>query len=404
MGDTVFVLGGAQTDFAQRSVSRGATMSEYMVSASLAAMTTANIDAVELDSLHIGSAATGDASTLDTSGRALVRSIPAVNGIPMMRHEAGGASGSAALLAAVAEISSGRSDVVMVVGAEVMTVTSGAGDRHSHRGFDRCRLDRLTEFDVRDHCFDQVAEIYRQRYGLSQVHLDALRTKALDNARNNPLARSRGMGTDATSASAISEVEHDVSVSLNVRDTDGAAAVILASPRFAHRWAQRTGTSLDRLARIDGWGYRTCFVDPPGSGDNGDDLLFPQVRATMIDAMSRAGIANVDEFDLMEVHDSCSLAEYVAIDHLGITAPGQSWQAVESGSCLRTGTLPMNPSGGLTGIGHPLGATGVRMVWDASRQVCGLAGEAQVAQASRALALNASGAFATVAAFVVIRG
>ena len=91
----------------------------------------------------------------------------------------------------------------------------------------------------------------------------------------------------------------------------------------------------------------------------------------------------------------------MAIDHLGLTAPGQSWQAIEDGRVERGGSLPINPSGGLIGGGHPVGATGVRMVLDASRQVTGRAGETQVDGASTFATLNLGGSASTVASFVV---
>ena len=70
--------------------------------------------------------------------------------------------------------------------------------------------------------------------------------------------------------------------------------------------------------------------------------------------------------------------EYMAIDHFGITGPGESWKAVENGELERDGAIPVNPSGGLIGVGHPVGATGVRMLHDAARQVTGQAGGCQV--------------------------
>jgi acetyl-CoA C-acetyltransferase len=96
-------------------------------------------------------------------------------------------------------------------------------------------------------------------------------------------------------------------------------------------------------------------------------------------------------------------SEYMAIDHFGITPPGQSWQAVEEGHLARDGKIPVNASGGLIGGGHPVGATGVRMLVDASKQVLGQAGEMQVEGASRAATLNIGGSTATTVSFIVER-
>ena len=95
----------------------------------------------------------------------------------------------------------------------------------------------------------------------------------------------------------------------------------------------------------------------------------------------------------------------MAIDHFGITPPGQSWQAVESGLIEFGSKLPINPSGGLIGLGHPVGATGARMLLDATRQVTNQAGAYQVDGARTFATLNIGGSCATVCSFVVgVRG
>ena len=97
----------------------------------------------------------------------------------------------------------------------------------------------------------------------------------------------------------------------------------------------------------------------------------------------------------------CIRDRYLAIDHLGITAPGESWKAIEDGRIGRDGLIPVNPGGGLIGGGHPVGATGVRMLFDAAKQVSGTAGDYQINGASRAQTLNIGGSTATTVSFVV---
>ena len=105
----------------------------------------------------------------------------------------------------------------------------------------------------------------------------------------------------------------------------------------------------------------------------------------------------------METHDCFTTTDYVAIDHLGLTPPGQSWQAVENGRIERGGSCPVNMSGGLIGCGHPVGATGTRMLFDAARQVTNTAGACQIENAQRIQTLNIGGSCATVVSFVVAR-
>ena len=95
------------------------------------------------------------------------------------------------------------------------------------------------------------------------------------------------------------------------------------------------------------------------------------------------------------------MSEYMAIDHFGITGPGESWKAVENGELERDGAIPVNPSGGLIGVGHPVGATGVRMLHDAARQVTGQAGDCQVDGARTFATLNIGGSLTTTVSFVV---
>lgn len=108
----------------------------------------------------------------------------------------------------------------------------------------------------------------------------------------------------------------------------------------------------------------------------------------------------MDGIDGLEKHDCCTPSEYLAIDHVGITGPGESWKTIENGDLEIGGRLPVNPSGALIGGGHPVGATAVRMLVDASRQVTGCAGEFQIEGARTFATLNIGGSTTTVS-FVV---
>ena len=131
--------------------------------------------------------------------------------------------------------------------------------------------------------------------------------------------------------------------------------------------------------------------------------LFPHLRSAIEDAYRRAGVGGPDDLDAVETHDCFTITEYAALDHFGITPPGQSWRAVEEGVIEPDGKLPVNPSGGLIGLGHPVGATGVRMLLDAAKQVTGGAGSYQVEGAQRVATLNIGGSCTTVVSLVVER-
>ena len=182
-----------------------------------------------------------------------------------------------------------------------------------------------------------------------------------------------------------------------------AAPEVVAGPRFATDYAARRGLRLEQLPRILGWGHRNAPLRLRDKLERsaGQPYVFPHVRQTITDAFARAGIADVMQLDGIETHDCFTTTEYMAIDHFGLTPPGQSWQAIESGLIEFGGKLPVNPSGGLIGLGHPVGATGARMLLDATRQVTNQAGDYQVEGARTFATLNIGGSCATVCSFVV---
>jgi acetyl-CoA C-acetyltransferase len=91
----------------------------------------------------------------------------------------------------------------------------------------------------------------------------------------------------------------------------------------------------------------------------------------------------------------------MAIDHFGLTKPGESWKAIEEGIIEIGDKLPINPSGGLIGCGHPVGATGVRQLLDVYKQVTGNAGEYQVDGAKKGATLNIGGTAATNVCIII---
>jgi acetyl-CoA C-acetyltransferase len=133
----------------------------------------------------------------------------------------------------------------------------------------------------------------------------------------------------------------------------------------------------------------------------GEPYVFPQVKRAIDDARARAGITDVAQLDAVETHDCFTTTEYMAIEHLGLTAPGEAWKAIEDGSIEIGGRLPVNPSGGLIGGGHPVGATGVRMALDAFKQVTDRAGDYQVEGAKTVQTLNIGGSTTTTVSLVV---
>jgi acetyl-CoA C-acetyltransferase len=248
--------------------------------------------------------------------------------------------------------------------------------------------------------FSRIGDAYAERWGLDHRHLAAIAKKNLGNARRNPLAQTRGWKwTDDSFAPDDGNpiVEGRLRRFDCAQVTDGAAAVVLASTNgaAAHRGPK---------AQITGWGHRTAGLglDMKLARHTQNEVhLLPHVRQTVVDALGRAELADANALDGIEVHDCFTITEYLAIDHLGLTAPGEAWKAIEAGTHERTGALPINPSGGLIGGGHPVGATGVRMLVDCAHQVTGQAGDTQVAGAKAFGMLNIGGSGTTAACLIV---
>ena len=118
--------------------------------------------------------------------------------------------------------------------------------------------------------------------------------------------------------------------------------------------------------------------------------MLPWTRQAVLDAYKRAGLT-VDDINVFETHDCFTSSEYAAISSFGLTEPGKEYEAVESGVISFDGSKPINPSGGLIGCGHPVGASGARMFLDLYKQVTRTAGDYQVDGVKNGIAVLPTG-------------
>jgi acetyl-CoA C-acetyltransferase len=403
----VFVLGGHQTDFARNVVREGGELVDLVGDGVGGGLEAARVDAGEVQSAHVGNFMAELTCYQGHLGAFFLEADPAFRGLPTARHEAACASGSIAVLSAAAEIEAGRYDLVCVLGVEMERNIPG-DEASAHLG--------VAAWHAREcqgvkypwpKLFSDLGDVYAERYGLRHEHLARIGQKNFSNARTNPLAQTRAWRFDERSFAEDDEQNPVIEGRIRRQDcsqvTDGAASVLLASPRFAQTWARRNGLRVDEVPRILGWGHHTApmlFAEKMEES-KGQPYVFPHVRSTIEDAFARAGLGGVEDVDAIETHDCFTTTEYMAIDHFGITPPGESWRAIEEGATERTGRIPVNPGGGLMGIGHPVGATGVRMLLDAWKQTTDGAGETQVEGARRVATLNIGGSGTTSVSFVV---
>ena len=401
----VWVLGGYQSDFSRNLTREGKDFADLTGEVVDATLASAGLDGGQIDVVHVGNAF-GELFTGQGHLGAMPASVrPDLWGTPSGRHEAACASGGVAVLAAMADLRAGNYDCALVVGLELeKTVPGDRAAGHlgaaawiGHEG-DGVRF--MWPF-----MFSEVAEEYDRRYGLDESHLRAIAALNLANARRNPNAQTRGWVVPDLASGLGSDDAVNPVVEGRLRRfdcsqvTDGGAGVVLVSDAWRRAHPEATP-----VARVLGWGHRTVGLGLDQklgrTSNTGDPYVMPHVRQAVTDAFRRAEVT-LDDLDGFETHDCFTPSEYLAIDHIGLTDPGESWKAIENGEIEIGGRMPINPSGGLIGGGHPVGASGVRMLVDAAKQVSGTAGDYQVEGARTFGTLNFGGSTATTVTLVV---
>lgn len=410
MSGEVFILGGYQTDFARNVTRDEGDIFALMRESVLGAVEAARVEVGDIEVCHVGNFVGELFTGQGMLGGFFGHVDPALAGVPASRHEGACASGSLAILAAMADIESGRYGLACVTGIELMRNVP-ARTASAHLGAAAWVGEEAVGVDyVWPAMFSDLADEYHRRYGLDRAHLAAIGRKNFANAKRNPRAQTRGWQLGEAHFSEDDELNPVVEGWMRRHDcsqiTDGAVTLFLASETVAAAHCARTGQRLEDMARIRGWGHTTApmRLDTKLRASADHPYVLPWTRKAITEAYARAGIEGPDALDLIETHDCFTMSEYAAIEHFGLTAPGEAWKAIEDGRTEMGGAIPVNPSGGLIGLGHPVGATGVRMMLDVARQVTATAGDYQVGGARNGAIFNVGGSGTTNCAFVVGAG
>lgn len=410
----VYVLGGAQTDF-----SRNWTKEGKNVIALLREIIDDGLNNVGLtyeniaDLNHEGKIACFVGNFIGEYyinqghlGALLTEVHPAFHGVPSARYEAACASGSAALDAAIAKIRSEDVDVAIVIGWELMkTVDSKTCGDYLGRAAYYKQEAKGVDFPF-PKLFGNLANETIKKYGLDEKQyledLAKISVKNYSNAKKNPKAQTkkwfmsldqaRNRGTDTNAL-----VGGMLAVSDCSQVTDGAAVVVLASEKYL----QEKNLKKD-LPIVKGWGHRVAPMrfDKKIQESANSTYILPWTKQAIEDAYKKANLT-VEDIDFFETHDCFTSSEYVAISAFGIEEPGQEHKAIENGRVYFDGDKPINPSGGLIGCGHPVGASGVRMFLDLYNQVTQQAGEYQLKKSDNGMMLNIGGSATTNYAFII---
>ena len=318
---------------------------------------------------------------------------------PVTRVENYCATGSEALRQACYAVASGAYDVAVAIGAE--KVKDGG-----YQGLNAFPIptDGTNRTLTAAAMFSLILPAYAERYGIDEDDLRHVVARIAEknhyNGARNELAQFR----QETSAEVICDMAA-VAGRLSVFDcagvADGAAAAIVVSAEQAADLCDDP-LYVKALSLVAGNG--SGLVDP-----SFDFTTLPECAASAADAYAQAGItAPRAELAMAEVHDCFTPTELVLMEDLGVCDRGTAWREVLDGTFALDGDLPVNPDGGLKSFGHPVGASGLRMHYEAWLQLRGRAPEERrigtLADRSRALVHNLGGYPGEMVSFVGIVG
>ena len=365
-------------------------LDDMLVNACNDAYASAGIDKDRVDAYWLGTAQGG------MSGILLAKPLQLDNR-PVTRVENFCATGSEALRGAVYAVAAGAYDVAMAVGVE-KTKDSG------YQGLNAVPVptDGTQRTLTAAAMFSMVAPAYASKFGVDQAKLrEAMAHVAWKNHHNgslNPRAQfRREMSMDAICASP--KVAGELGVLDCAGVADGAAAAIVCRAEDAHKYTDKP-LYVKALSFVAGNGGG--LTDPLY-----DYTTFPEVVATAQDAYAQAGITDPRaELALAEVHDCFTITELVLMEDLGFSERGEAWRDELDGVYDLDGALPVNPDGGLKSFGHPVGASGLRMMFEAWLQLRGEAPSERQITTDRTLALthNLGGYPGEMVSFVSILG
>ncbi len=405
--DKVYILGGYQTDFARNWARENKHIAAMMREAYEGASYFTKIEPAQIDAAFVANFAAELFCTQAHLSSFFVDFDPVFSSLPTCRFETACASGSSATLAAAAYIQAEIYDLILLIGVEQMKTADPAkgGDfLGSAAWYEKECAGIKFPFPK---LFGKLGDEYDKRFGLNDSYLAKIAEINYKNARKNPNAQTRNWFMNLEHANTLGDYNTPVSGRIKVTDcsqiTDGAVGIFLASEKFASEYAKKQNINIDKIPVILGWGHTTASIEfAKKVADSADsEYVLPVTRKAILEAFKHANIKDCWQLDVIETHDCFTTSEYMAIDHFGLTRPGQSYKAIEQGIIEIGGKLPINPSGGLIGCGHPVGATGVRQLLDAYKQVTQTAGDYQVPGAKKAATLNIGGTATTNVCFIV---
>jgi len=388
----VAVVGSAATQF---GVHHDRSYHDLLREAALGAIADSGVEQDQVEAAWLSTAVPDLVSLEGDSGTPITEAIGFAPK-PVTRVSAYCASGMEAVRGAALAIAAGEYDVVLVVGVEKMRDVAPRDSLVARVG--NLSHPTLAKGRTGPGGFAMLASRYMHRYNRTHDDLAAVAVKNHEHATRNPIAQySSPVTAEQVRASPL------IADPLHVLDctptTDGAAALVLASTSWARQRAVPHAI-LDGVGFAVSDGYYTSLFT-----EDNDFLSFRATRQAASVAYAQAGIESPrEELDLVECHDCFTITEIVNYEDLGLCAPGTGWRLLLEGATTVGGDIPVNLSGGLQSCGHPIGATGVRVVKEVCDQVTGRAQERQVQGAKRGLAHTLGGPGVLSCVMVISQG
>ncbi|WP_101047884.1 acetyl-CoA acetyltransferase [Macromonas nakdongensis] len=375
----VVILGMGCSQFGERW---NASPEDLMVEAYTEAMADAGIAPEQLDaawfSTHMDDVGTGRGGT--PMGIAL--RLP---NIGVTRVENFCAGGSEAIRGAVYAVAAGACDIAIALGVEKLKDTGYAGLPVATVG---TYIPQWYPNAVAPANFAQLASAYRHQHGVDAALLKRalahVSVKSHANGAKNPKAHLQKPITEEQCLKAPI-----IAAPLGLYDccgvSDGAAAVIVTTPDIARGLGKRDPVAFKALQLVTSNGW-----EMQGNGWDGSHVHTTRVAARR--AYAEAGLERPrEQLSLTEVHDCFSITELVTMEDLGLSEPGKGYRDVLDGAFDAEGRLPCQIDGGLKCFGHPIGASGIRMLYEVYLQLQGRAGPRQLSQPSLGLTHNLGG-------------
>jgi len=363
--DKVAILGMGCSQFGERWDTEA---DDLMVEAYLEAIADAGIETKQIDAAWLATAI--EDQHVGKSAVPLARALR-LPFIPVTRVENFCASGTEAFRGAVYAVASGAADIALALGVEKLKDTGYGGLPQRGRGV----LNNMTWPNLSaPGSFAQLAAAYRTKHGVDAADLKRamahISVKSHDNGARNPKAHLRNRISVETVLNAPMVAEP-----LGLYDccgvSDGAACAIVTTPEIARAMGKRDLVAVKALQVSVSNGLEAQHNSWDGS-------YFATTRVAATRAYQEADVPRPrEELSLIEVHDCFSVTELVTMEDLHISAEGRAIHDVLDGFYDAGGSVPCQIDGGLKCFGHPIGASGLRMIYEIYLQMLGRAGERQ---------------------------